>query len=144
MLELKGYINNVSNSNSSYSITMANLPPRPESPQRIREDRHYSVDDRERRPAQPMASRFRGDRYLDERVYVPRPKPDTYIAPGFEPRREMEGRRAEYDDRDRDRHRSFDRDRDKRNWGHERDGRRWEPGLDRDRRPYERDRGSNR
>ena len=123
---------------------MANLPPRPESPPRIREDRHYSVDDRERRPAQPMAARFRGDRYSDERVYVPRPKPDTYIAPGFEPRREIEGRRVEYDDRDRNRHRGFDRDRDKRNWGHERDSRRWEPGPDRDRRPYERDRGSNR
>jgi len=125
---------------------MANLPPRPESPLRVHDDRRYPADDRERRPAQPMASRFRGDRYSDERVYVPRPRPDTYIAPGFEPRREIEGRRAEYDDRDRDRHRRFDRDRDRRNWGHERDGgsRRWEPGPDRDRRPHDRDRGPNR
>ena len=121
---------------------MANLPPRPESPLRMRDDRRY-LDDRERRPAQPMAPRFRADRdrHSDERVYVPRPRPDTYIAPGFESRREIDGRRTEYDDRDRDRHRSFDRDRDRRNWDHERDGpRRWELGTDRDRRPYDRGR----
>ncbi|KAF8163147.1 hypothetical protein B0H34DRAFT_309465 [Crassisporium funariophilum] len=135
---------------------MANLPPRPESPFRMRDERRHTTDDRDRdrRSAQPMAPRFRGERERipeRDRAYIPRPRSDTYIASGSDSRREYEGRRGDYDsndrDRERDRHRDFDRDR--RSWGgreRERDSspRRWEPPADRDRRSYDHDRGPNR
>lgn len=101
---------------------MANLPPRPESPPRLRDDRdRHIIDDRDRdRPgpsAQPMAPRpFRGDRIPErERTYVPRSRTgDTYFPTRDGDRRE----------RDRD----WDR-RGGRGWGRERERspRRWDP-----------------
>lgn len=130
---------------------MANLPPRPESPLRmpLREERRHLPDDRDRdrRSAQPMASRFRDERFPErDRSYVPRPRLDTYIASGFDGRRDSD----RPSDRDRVR-RDLDREnreRDRRNWERQQRERersppkRWNsPDRDRDRRPYDRDRG---
>ncbi|PPQ64026.1 hypothetical protein CVT24_009400 [Panaeolus cyanescens] len=113
---------------------MAGLPPKPETVP-VRDERRFA-DDRDHRSAVPMSVRRYPpipDRERDrERPYVPRPKLDSYIAPAFESRRDIDPRR-EYDDRDRERYRPPD---DRRSWTRDRDfGRR-----DTDRRPYDRER----
>uniref|UniRef100_A0A8H8CNA3 Uncharacterized protein n=1 Tax=Psilocybe cubensis TaxID=181762 RepID=A0A8H8CNA3_PSICU len=125
---------------------MANLPPRPETPPKLREERrHPDERDRDRRPAQPM-SRINRSVPERDRSYVPSRRPDTYI-PGQDSRRESD-RRDLSRERDRDRFRDIDRDRDRdrdrrRDRDFDRSPRKWELS-DRERRAYDRDRGSYR
>ncbi|KAF8654238.1 hypothetical protein AX16_003759 [Volvariella volvacea WC 439] len=141
---------------------MASLPPRPvQSPPLVdRDERRYSRDDRDRRPARPMAPlpRYRDERRPDssDRDYMSRRRPptgDTYIASGYDTRRDEDLDRFRDRDREKERDRERerererdsrdwprDRDRDRdRNWGRERD-RDWDRDRDRDR-DRTRDRG---
>ncbi|KIM49281.1 hypothetical protein M413DRAFT_438463 [Hebeloma cylindrosporum] len=119
---------------------MANLPPRPGSPPRIRDDRdRHIIEDRDRDragpSAQPMAAPrpFYGNNRMPERerTYMPRPRTgDTYFPTEY---------RREGDRRDRDR--DWDRNRGRGGWVRDRERdrspRRWAP-TDRDRRPQDR------
>ncbi|KAF5330413.1 hypothetical protein D9619_005850 [Psilocybe cf. subviscida] len=97
---------------------MASLPPRPESPLRMpaRDDRRHPPDDRDRlidrRPMRP--SRFSDRPPPADRLYTPsRPRPDTYVAPPYDRRRDYERDRDRSRERRRDRSRDYDRDRDR-------------------------------